>query len=490
MTVLLFGFTNNSSYASDHLLDEQQLAKVLQFCQNNDQASDLCYLLTQDNFDNQHLYQIHDLKLDANHIDYALSAQIISIPVFFYLPELAKLAKNNMIFASVIALITGAIIFKKYYDGLLDSLLMKAQVDYSSSFASKALTELKSSKRYQYYSQKGPEYEDDKLIFFLRDQRQQDLERESIQIEEYQDFMKTAQKWYENTHITSKYSYFVEFVNLLETYPKTYHFNLNDSLKKLSQFHLNHLPKFEKRVVQETAQRFFNEAKLASSELTYNNIVKRNAFFKRPSKELQNTFSKEDGKIVWNALLLEHISHLELLEKNKDPQFEQDIYVPFLQAEKKSLQTKIIQIRKYIQIQTLQKITDKVAKDIDDSVKDLTNQVKDSFNIIEKLMDPITESPSNTASSQIHILPSVYLNYQDLTVEQLNFYLDARLYLLSSILHEVNTRINVWNRKQIYKFLPDIAQSDQAYKDWSELFELTTDPLLLVLLDLSKIDQE
>ena len=131
MVLLSINFTNykNLVHAFESF-DYQKFTKtqLAEFCQHNDQASDLCYLLAQDVLDYQKLgYNLQkDLQVSDNFTDYAHTAGVISLPIFLrYLPALSKLAKKNMIVASAVAIVGGAIAFKKYYDSFTHTLMIK-----------------------------------------------------------------------------------------------------------------------------------------------------------------------------------------------------------------------------------------------------------------------------------------------------------------------------------------------------------------------------
>ena len=171
---IFLGFTSNLAYGSDDLY-HQQLAEVIDFCQNNDQATDLCYLLAEDFSAYQDLNE--PLQLDDNQLHYVQSAAVLSIPVFLrYLPALANLAKNNMIIASTIALLAGAMVFKKYNDSFLESLIINvsnaSDFDQTSEQSSKEFSELPTTTNNNNL-QKGPDHENNNLAPVLPSQEEQ-----------------------------------------------------------------------------------------------------------------------------------------------------------------------------------------------------------------------------------------------------------------------------------------------------------------------------
>ena len=169
--VIFLGFTSNLAYGSDDL-HHQQLAEVIDFCQNHDQATDWCYLLAEDFSAYQDLNE--PLQLDDNQLHYAQSAAVLSIPVFLrYLSALANLAKNNMIIASTIALLAGAMVFKKYYDSFLDSLIINAP-DFDGTSEQSRKNFLNSELAQNINNlQKGPDHENNNLVPVLPSQKEQ-----------------------------------------------------------------------------------------------------------------------------------------------------------------------------------------------------------------------------------------------------------------------------------------------------------------------------
>ena len=480
--ILFINFTTNLSYASDSL-DHQRINEVSEFCDNNEQASELCDLLAQDVLDYQSLD--YDLQLNNKFSDYAQSTAVVSVPVFLrYLPALARLAKNNMIVASSIALVSGAIVFKKYLDSLTTSTLMiqKEGSSGSSPLASQTIEKLNSSKRFQYYSQKGPEHENDILIPYLQQQEQDEDRIESNQVKEFQEYIRSAKQWYKDNPISDQYSNFKEIINDVADYPQFPYLSISDLLTKISQFNPNELSEFEKNIAQKSALRFFNQSKLTSSHSTYYNTRNRNIaydelIYKELEIRLNSQFSHiteilivrdkhdrsnkayHDAKKIWNALLLEYISHLELLETEKSPIFEQEIYIPFLQTELQSLNS--------------------IINTNDDELA--IYNYPNSQNGNKKVS--IAQSSPLVYSTELQLPPSQYLIYQGIDLNKLHIYLNERKKMLTNILSTVKDRINVWNRQGEYKFLPGIAMDDQAFKDWSELFYLATSPLLNDLYD-------
>ena len=453
LLVFFYCFSFSNVYGSEYL-DNQKLSKTLELCVNNHHVSDLCNLLTQDIFDYHNFDD--DIYLDDfisayDHINYAQTIGVVSTPIFLrYLPTLFKFAKNNMTVASIIFLITAAIAFKSYYGRFYDNLTLKIKdLSKTSPPNFKTLTELQISKRFQYYSQKGPEHEKGKLIPFLQDQKDQHQDQyfamELLLTQEFHDFIKSSKKWYSGTTTIEdwNFNFLIDnelkdprFIEVLDNLA-----DLKDSpefldLKNHTKFQPNNLSKFDGFITQasDLALKFFHYYKLISLNSTYNHIIMRNKLYEfSTKKDLTST------KKIWNTLLLEHISHLELLEANKNPEFEEKIYLPFLEAKLNSLNIQRALIRKNIKPEHVSKKSDK---------------------------------------KHLSLLPSQYLNYQDLDIIQLNSYLRIRELMLSFLLDTVENRISVWKRSGIYRFLPQKPASDQAFKDWSELFDLETRPLL------------
>ena len=478
IAILFFSFADNLIYGSEYL-DHYELSHASEFCHNNDQASDLCYLLAQDLLDYQNIYELplNDHLSEYAHIDFAQAVGVVSIPIFLrYLPILSKLAKNNMIFASTAILVTAAIAFKNYYDTVSDSAMIKiVEGSGSSPSPSKTILELQSSNRYKYYSQKGPEHENEVLIPFFQNQQQQGMEIESHQIKEFQDFIQTAKKRYSyNKPQIDKWAYidpnFTKVIKDLEIYSKfnnkINNLSTGSYFKSLIEFHPDNLSDFEELIAQTAALRFFNHVKLLSSRSIYYNVLKRSVFYDQLTSTEQIASDKLlNPKKIWDTLLLEHISHLELLEENISPIFEEKIYIPFLKTQSillsRQLDTLMIKNEKHIPGYDDVSKTDQIIKNFQDS------------------FEPETIS-SSQPSVDLHsaLLPSQYLDYQQLSSSQLKSYLSNRKYMLDTILEKVEIRLDIWNRKGVYKFLPGKAKSDQALRDWFEHFELATQFLL------------
>ena len=450
MVMIFVNFTSFIAYGSEYF-DNQELSKALEFCHSNDQASDLCYLLAQDVLDyhNYHDISLDDYLSEYDQINYAQGVAVVSIPIFLrYFPLLSRLAKNNMIITSVISLVTAAIIFKDYYDTFSDSLIMKITENSSGTSPDtfKEIQKLKTSKKYQYYSQKGPEHENTKLLPLLRKKKkQQDIDNIDIVkiTAEYKKFIKSASKWIKNNHLNKK----LNFTVTTKSQENLQHIQVLDYFANLQAANLAFVnPKQQSQSVQDNYDQelyklvdnasqfaliFFNREKFEAANSTIDNVLNRHIL------TAYKIMDKNVSEKVWNALLLEHISHLELLENNKNPEFEEKVYLPFLKAQFNSLDIR-------------------------------TPQAKTAI--------------KNDSS----LLPSQYLDYQELNIKQLKAYFIHRKLMWSVMLNTVQGRVNVWNRKEIYQFLPEKAKSDQAFKDWSELLKLSTHPLLYDFYNYSK----
>ena len=478
VTLCYFSLSNNLALGSDHS-DYLQSSEVLQFCDNNDQASELCYLLAQDLLEYQNIsYDLQDdphLELADDFSDYAQAVGVVSAPVFLrYLPALAKLAKNNLIVASTVALITGAIVFKKHYDSVAETLIINGG-DFDQqrllSLSVQGLSELKTIKRYKLLSQKGPEHEY-KLIPFLITVDEEKDSIEASQTKEFHQFLKTAKESYESP-LANKYTRFSETLSYLEDYQKDH--SIKELVTKLAKFDLNDLSEFEKLIAQASSLRFFNQAKLFAPESKYLIILERGIFYDAQSAGVQWSGSADkvdkldNVKKIWDALLLEHISHLELVQQHKDPLFEKTKYIPFVKN-----QISLLSIRKTaeeykLHQQKIQNYADQVSESMGDLAKDSLNlTVKKLFNYPTKIL---TKSKT---SLDLSLLPSEYINYQDLDREQLVAYLSHRKEMLEDLLKVVETRVDVWQRSGLYKFLPGLPKEHQAMKDWIELFKLGT----------------
>ena len=467
--VLICTTLNPLIYASNKLNnDNQELAEISEFCQNNDQASELCYLLATDVLDYQSLgYTLQDLQLNDN-VDYAQTTAVLSIPVFLrYLPALAKIAKSNMIFASAIALVSGAVFFKKYQDSLSHSLLINTtDLAGSSPLPSKGLGELKSSKVFQYYSQKGPEHEKYKILPYFEDFTKSEQEQKQFShthfLKEFKDFLKTAKQQYQDSPLTKKHPQFGTIIDHLEENFVRY------ARDELSLVDPSDLSEFEKEIAEKTALAVFHH-------------TKSTAWYSTSSISSLRNLKHLPEHSTWNALLLEHISHLELLQEKKSPIFEQSVYLPFLKAEIVSSNVILADLNRYL-IDT--SLLPDFARQTPVSLDSFKSYVKSSqslklFKYPETLGSPSTSS--SVADSHTALLPSKYFSpeyYNDLDIKAFIDYYSARIAMLAGLYQSVQARLDVWNRKGEFKFLPDPAKSDQALEDWLELFSLATKPLL------------
>ena len=466
---IFVGFVNTEIYAYDHL-DHQELASVTQFCQNNDQASDLCYLLAQDLVDYQNL---EDLKLEDSLIDYAHSAGAISIPIFLrYLPALAKLAKNNMIIASVFSLVGGAMAFKNYYDSYVENLLIKVGVFdpplqhlSSERFQEKVISKLKKSKSYQYYSQKGPEFEHKKMLpAIVREDTKVRKELDN-QTQKYVSFLGSIKQRFISSHRNLDHGYY-DFLedNFLDHLTLKFNssFDVDDNIKmrrlttKLAKFELEDLNEIEKLVVKASSNRFFIHAKYNALNFSYTIVWSRNHKYRtliENKKAKNSSIIVGQAKKIWDALLLEDISLNELLKEKQSPLFEENIYLPFLKKQLISIKRfkEIEKITKPSFFESFFKPTDKYSSH---------QQLEDLFLIPSDLYQPTP------------LLPSVYLNLTGFDINQLKIYFGGRTSILVNHIHLVENRLDTWNRKNEFKFLPGNARSTQAMKNWSELFEL------------------
>ena len=514
-----FSQSLNSSNESDDLqaqnsiddLDYQQLTEVSEFCRTNEQASDLCYLLAEDVLDYSDLG--YDLQIDHNFGDYAQSVGVVSIPVFLrYLPVLSKLAKNNMIVATAMAIVGGSIIFKKYYDSFSQTLMMKAQgVD--GSLTTFRLEQVKSSKSFKYYSQKGPEHEDNKLVPFFQKQAHSEEQKDKKPLAEFKEYIKLIKKWNDSAHSSEYADLRIEQTQLKEIMELLVEILNNDADFVLTNFVLKEidgddLSDFEKKFARTISIRAFNDAKLAASTSTFYDTFHRSKWYKTAkikSQELytemasslvsftKNLFTNQlkkpsevieaiqeivlvepsDLRRIWDALLLERLAHLQLLESMKDPDFEKKYYLPFLtKLIEKSTDLQIHDIVDQINIQKIQQYSDQAAQ-LQTTDKSLTESTATI---------PSLETNLNSGSD---LLPSNYLDYQNLSTQQLKDYIDLRFSMLKSMQQIVHARVSVWERQGMYQFIPGKAKSDQALAQWTELFELATHPLVYHFFELS-----
>ena len=510
---LFLNFTTGLVYASDHLdhLDHQELTEVFEFCHTN-QASDLCNLLGQEvlDYQNQPTYKDYDLSFNesiSNYEHFAHAAFAVSVPAFLkYLPALANLAKNNMIFASAALLVAGAVGFKTYYDSLYDNLILTDKSVKINSFDESRIIELQSSKRYQYYSKKGPEHEENTLIPFVRKQNRKKHEGEMRDNSSFLSYLKNH-KGEVNEEYPSSDNHphlkkmTTELISSLENYKPPRSLDLKEVPElKTQEFvpgvisyvsfdfskpnAISDFSKPEKLLAEKAAVRFFDMAK-------YSSIISTSQFLELRFylKNRGDNYAHPAKYSFWKALLLEHVAHLELLAAKKNPEFEKNIYLPFLVYELDILKTQMPVIGK-----NLVKFK-KIVKS-----RMFLNGV---YKLREAKFTPIphiSEIPnipeSNSKYSQ-RLLPAQYSldfnynldYYRDYYYsDELYDYLAARSLMLIDLVSVVANRVNIYNRERIFQYLPGEAQSKQAYDDWIELFELSTNPLLYDLFKLADVE--
>ena len=504
---IFLNFTTGLVYASDHL-DHQELTEVFEFCHTN-QASDLCNLLGQEvlDYQNQPTYKDYDLSFNesiSNYEHFAHAAFAVSVPAFpaflKYLPALANLAKNNMIFASAALLIAGAVGFKTYYDSLYDNLILTDKSVKINSFDKSRIIELQSSKRYQHYSKKGPEHEERTLVPSVRKQNRKKHKRESEDnlsflsyLKGLKDVINEKEKYPSSDNHPHLKKMTTELISSLENYKPPRSFHLRDVLELLTDEivpgeisyvsfdfskpnAISDFSKPEKLLAEKAAVRFFDMTKYSSIISTFRIL------------ELRFSFAiniNQRNLVFWKALLLEHLAHLELLVAKKNPEFEKNIYLPFLAYELDILkaQTHVAE-KNHIIYHTLLK--DKL---LGDSIAGKLIKFTPIPHISE--IPNIPESNSNYSQRLLPAQYSLDFNYNlddnqnYYFPNELNYYLKARRSMLSDLVTVVSNRVNVYNRKKIFKYLPGDAQSKQAYDDWIELLELSTNPLLYDLLKLA-----
>ena len=490
-------------------LNHHQLTEVLEFCRTNDQASDLCYLLAEDVIDYSDLG--YDLQIDHSFSDYAQSVGVVSVPVFLrYLPALSKLAKNNMIVTTAMAIVAAAIIFKKYYDSfsqalLSQTLMIKAEgVDGSSTLL--GLEEVKSSKSFKYYSRKGPEHEDDILVPFLQRQAHSEEQKDKKLLVEFKRYVKSVKEWDASPHSSEYADLKIENTNLKEVMEL-----LDDDVDFVLVHYImkeidgDDLSVFEKKFAQSVSIRAFDETKLTASTSTFYDTFKRSEWYKEAKILHQELYTERANSLIshigvlltnrlkpsevlkaispsmwsepysvrkiWDVLLLERLSHLQLLESMKDPEFEEKFYLPFLaKLQEKSIDDQIKEIVDEINIQKIEQYADQS---------------------VQQTTESIAIAPSLEASSDLDsaLLSNRYLDFrkEKVSAQQLTDYVHYRNLMLVSMEQIVQDRVSVWKRHGVYKFLPGEAKSDQALAQWTKLFELATHPLLYELYELSDI---
>ena len=451
-------------------------------------------------YQNQPTYKDYDLSFNESISNYehfahaAFAVSVPAVPAFLkYLPALANLAKNNMIFASAALLIAGAVGFKTYYDSLYDNLILTDKSVKINSFDKSRIIELQSSKRYQYYFKKGPKHEENTLIPFVRKQNQEKHKgkmRDNSSFLSYLKNLKDLINEYPSSDHPRLKKMTTELISSLENYrpPRSfYHRELTGLYTEVfapgmisyvsfdfsKPNAISDFSKPEKLLAEKAAVRFFDMAKYSSIISTSEILERKRGYRASKDYHLYDTMMFN----FWKALLLEHITHLELLETKKNPKFEKYIYLPFLAYELDILNTQIHVARQnYRTYRTfLEKsmLSDSIAEEL----------IK--FTPIPHISEIPNIPESNSKYSQ-RLLPAQYsldFNlYQDRLYryepEEVYDYLKDRRKILDDLLTVVANRVNVYNRKKIFKYLPGDAQSKQAYDDWLELFELSTRPLL------------
>ena len=437
---LSFDYDNDNNDNINH----QEFTEVFEFCDNNHQASDLCYLLAEDVLDYQNLKD--DPSFNDHFTDYAQSIGVVSLPMFLrYLPALANLAKNNMLVFNTVFLISGAIVFKKYYDYYFQTSMIKVKdFDRSSTLASKSIKELKSSKIYQYYLNKGADHEKNVLVPFLLERKKGVSSHKSLE----KDFQKLEKKAIEHKESKALIAYNKAIISSVGSayfnaiIIRDFYFN-RDKVKFYNDYWDSEFLRVKKPQMDSYKPNIYQTG-WTSSISQWEDLV----------------------LLGWETLLLEHISHLELLDNNKSPAFEESIYIPFVKNQIKSLDAQKNKAITYLQyLETLTK-------------DDPDYQYKSNKQYL-KIFTPISSSSSSLSSSQKPLLPSNYLEYDDYiawldNLDDLEDYFSTRKDLLTQILTTVEDRINVWNRAANYQFLPGEPRSDQALKQWNELFNLAT----------------
>ena len=435
------GYLSPISEKSDH----QQLAVAFQLCFENDQASDLCYLLAEDIQDYQNLG--HEIELNNYFTDYAQTVGVVSLPVFLrYLPALSRVAKNNMILTSVVALVGGAIVFKKYYDAFSDSLIMKVGgFDRSLPTVSKSIEQLKSSKVYNFYSQKGPE--NNHTLLYLGHQKDYDYDFSKYSIgiaeEEFNNFINRSTEMQSNSEV-DKYIDVSKVQGISDQVADIHRSSMSYKKAELSSTLLAH------SLYSDITKFYREEKKIRKEYLSLN----------KPFFLNLNPHHDE----LWDALLLEIVSHFELLQENHSPIFEQNSYIPFLKAEIESLSAQ-----------------ENMAKHMGKSYlfKEYADSVLSDKSATEILNQALTLPKPGSTSSNISLLPSTYFDFlTDIDATQVERYFAVRSKILNQLLDSVENRLNVWKRAGEYQIKPGQAQSERAFSDWADLFRLAHNLLL------------
>ena len=393
------------------------------------------YIVLEELSDSELKFFNHNEDSLSSLTDYAQVTAVVSAPIFLrFLPALAHFAKNNMIIAIAAALAGGVIVFTNtnYFSSTFSntSMIKESDAEFSqlpSKLLSKLLNNHKSSKRFDFFSQKGPEYEKNLILPVFEEQEQKliiehrvkeqkfNKFRESINPHNYRKELLKEPGGFKDDSLEHRLQYVYDhfakhFHNLKEDFQAN-----SDVIKAMECIHkVNYFVKTSKiihSILASSSLWFLNQAKLAAFRLECRNMLSRNSSYQR--------LTTSNAKKIWDTLLFEYIAHVELLQEYKDPLFEEEIYLPF--------------IRNQLSIASLS------SKNFDYDML-----LQNTFIKLETLQSD----------------------------EEIQEYLDARAMLLMWIDLAVSTRVGVWNRKYQYSFLPGYPRSDQAFKDWYELFRL------------------
>ena len=483
---------NQKVYGSNFVLNEDQILTVTEQCNQTHQATLQCYLLAEDALSYSDQIDI-DWNFDqidspySDYIAYAYAINGLTLPVTLRLiPTITKMARNNSFALTIIALLAGAIIFKNIYDSTSPntSVIKTMGMSGAEEKSKYNLSTLKKSTRFQYFLQKGPEYESKVVIPYFRDKDNRDRGYETLTNSKYSDprnfskFVNNAlnpdNPLINNSPVVKKKNDAISIGSKGNSYQTKNSADLSrEFLRHNTPIQLNPYLNY---LAQIAAYHYLSQDKYSAMLLVYNIFTQRiksyhsdilvkqekqRRYFYNQNNYTYITTNQHEFIEIWNAFLLELISHLELTDRKNSPQFEEQVYLTFLSNEIKYIDNQIIDIDKYINYKKLESYTDSL--DLPENLKNNINTLKDIF----------LKSQSPFENEQ-RLFPEIFYTNEISNLDTLKIYLSIRRELLTMLKSAVTTRLNVWKRVGEYKFLPEESKSREAYRDWKELLKLSS----------------